>query len=180
MRPGRGVLALGVLAGSVLPSCAPGAELAMPRCDDAGQRLAVIAQSVPESSYVPCVEGLPAGWTFEGLDVDDQGTTIHLESDRSDRPVRIELRDDCDASEATPIAPRDEGVRSHHLVRTIDPRFAGAFLDVFPGGCVVTTYDFPRGRHVPLVAELQEALGLRTRIELRQELRDRFGITLDR
>jgi hypothetical protein len=177
-RPPVTVAVLVLVLAAALTSCADPTEVARPDCDDAG-RLAVIAQSVPEAAYVPCVATLPAGWSFAGLDVTDAGTTIHLESDRSDRGVRIQLRDGCDTDAATPIAPRDQGVRTHHLVESVDPRFSGRFLDAFPGGCVVSSYDFERGRHVPLVAELQEAVGLRSRLELRQELRSRFGITLD-
>ena len=159
-------------------SCADVEARVLPGCEDV-ERLAIIAQSVPDASYVPCLATLPAGWTFEGLAVSDTGTEIHLESDRSDRGVRIELRDRCDASAATPIAPRDEGVRTYQAVDSIDPRVAGRVLDVFPGGCVVTTYDFERGRHVPLVAELGQVVGLRSRIELRQEVQQRLGVTLD-
>lgn len=170
-------LATTAVALLLLGSCAASEEVA-PRCD-ATRRLAILAQSVPGASYVPCLDVLPAGWTFEGLDVGDDGATIHLESDRAEEPVAIELRRRCDATGATPIPPRDAGVRTYHAVRSLDPRVTGTFTDVFPGGCVQSTYDFDRGAHISLVAELQQVLRLRSRIELRQELRDQVGISLD-
>lgn len=62
---------------------------------------------------------------------------------------------------------------------SIDPRYAGQLLDVFPGGCVTVDYDFERGRHVALVTELQSAVGLFTRLELRQALAADLDVRLD-
>lgn len=167
-----------VAATLILGGCAAGTGGAAPRCEP-GMRLATLAQSVPEAAYVPCVEELPAGWTFEGLHVDDDGATMTLESDRADREVRVELAESCDTAEATPITPSDEGVRTYHRVDSIDPRYAGQLLDVFPGGCVAIDYDFERGRHVALVTELQAAVGLFTRLELRQALATDLDVRLD-
>lgn len=150
----------------------------MPSCE-ASPRLGILAQSMPSAAYVPCVGALPTGWTFEGLDVDDDGATLSLESDRSDRGVEVRLQESCDVGDAVPISPSDEGVRTYHLVTSIDPRVAGRLIDVFPGGCVVADYDFERGPHVALVTELQAATGLFTRLELRQALEADLGITLD-
>lgn len=176
--PTRRRLATLVAAALLTTSCGDVSEQVLPSCDDPS-RLAILAQSVPEAAYVPCVATLPPGWSFAGLHVTDDGARIDLESDRSERPVRIRLRDRCGVAGATPIAPRDEGVRTLHAVTSITPRVAGRLLDVFPGGCIVTEYDFDRGAHVPLFAELQQAVGLRSRLEVRQEVEDRFDIRLD-
>jgi hypothetical protein len=70
--------------------------------------------------------------------------------------------------------------RAHvHRVDSIDPRYAGQLLDVFPGGCVTVDYDFERGRHVALVTELQAVVGLFTRLELRQALAADLDVRLD-
>lgn len=177
MTVGRSVRLLAVLP-VLLGGCALATGAAMPRCE-AGTRLAILAQSVPDAAYVPCVEDLPPGWTFEGLRVDDGGATISLESDRADREVEVELAPTCDTSDATPIAPSGEGVRTYHQVDSIDPRFAGRFLDVFPGGCVVTSYDFERGRHVELITQLQAVVGLFARLELRQAISAELDVRLD-
>lgn len=142
-------------------------------------RLAILAQSVPEAAYVPCISELPPGWTFEGLQVDDDDATFSLESDRADREVRVGLASSCDIAEATPITPSDEGVRTYHRVDSIDPRYAGQLLDVFPGGCVTVDYDFERGGHVALITELQAAVALFPRLELRQALSADLGVRLD-
>lgn len=149
-----------------------------PRCE-AGPRLAIIAQSVETAAYLPCIEVLPAGWTFTGFDVDDRGTTLSLTSDRADRSAEVELVASCDVRGATPIEPSDAGVRTYSAVDTIAPRFAGRVVDVFPGGCVVTAYTFERGPHVALITELTDAVSLFSRRELRQGLEADLGVTLD-
>lgn len=171
---------LGALFGTLVAgSCTAMATVGpAPRCE-AGPRLAILAQSVETAAYVPCIAELPPGWSFTGLEVDDHGATLSLASDRADRTVDVELTASCDVSGATPIEPSDEGVRTFQHVRTIEPRVAGRLLDVFPGGCVVSTYDFERGPHLALVTELTEAVSLFSRRELRQELRADLGIKLD-
>jgi len=177
VRSGRLVAGLAV-ATLLLGGCALASGGTAPRCEP-GMRLAILAQSVPDAAYVPCISELPAGWTFEGLQVDDGGGTITLESDRADREIRVRLRSSCDTAEATPITPSDDGVRTYHRVDSIDPRYAGQLLDVFPGGCVTVDYDFERGRHVALVTELQAAVDLFTRLELRQALAGDLDVRLD-
>ena len=81
----------------------------------------------------------------------------------------------CDIGSATPIAPSAEGTRTYQLIESIDPRYAGSFIDVFPGGCITSTYDFERGPHVALVTELQRAVDVYSRRQLRQELRVDLG-----
>ncbi len=170
-----GTVAGGLAAGG----CAVVEEQTMPRCE-ANPRLAIVAQAVPGAAYVPCIATLPAGWSFEGLDVADGGATFTLTSDRADHDVQVELAAACDVEAATPVAPSDAGVRTYNFVESIDPRYAGRLFDVFPGGCVISSYDFERGPHVTLVAELQEAVGLLSRRELRQGIEADLGVRLDR
>lgn len=164
-------------AGFVLAGCADGVDT-MPGCE-AGSRLATVAQSVPGAAYVPCVSELPTGWSFTGAHIDQDGTTISLESDRADRAVEISLTPSCDIGSATPIAPSADGTRTYQLISSIDPRYSGSFIDVFPGGCIISNYDFERSAHISLVTDLQRAVDLYSRRQLSQELLTEFGITLD-
>jgi hypothetical protein len=169
------LVAVGTVA--ALTGCAD-VDATMPKCE-ADSRLAIIAQSVPAAAYVPCISELPAGWSYAGVDVDDEGTAISLESDRADRRVDIILTASCEIGSATPIAPSDEGTRTYQLIESIDPRYAGSFIDVFPGGCIISSYDFERGAHVALITELQRAIDVYSRRQLRQELRADLGVSLD-
>jgi hypothetical protein len=173
----RATATLLALAALLAPGCA-GADAAAPRCEP-DQRLGIVAQSVPDAAYVPCVAELPPGWSFESIDVGDEGARLSLRSDRSDRDVTVELVDDCDVGSATPVAPRDEGVRTYQQVGSVSSRYAGRFYDVFAGGCVIHEFDFARGPHIALVDEMERAVQLYPRRQLRQELRAELGITLD-
>jgi hypothetical protein len=46
---------------------------------------------------------------------------------------------------------------------------------VFPGGCVSYAFDFERGPHIALMADLGVLVGLESRRELRGEVRRRLG-----
>lgn len=167
-----------VLAIAITTTGCGGGSDTMPSCE-ATSRLALVAQSVPDASYVPCIAELPTGWSFEDTEVNDTGTTIRLESDRADRPIIVTLRPSCDVGEATPVAPSDEGTRTYQRADSIDPRYAGAFIDLFPGGCVESRYDFERGPHIALIADLQRAIDVSSRRQLRQDLERELGIQLD-
>ena len=173
-RVAAGPLVAAVLA---LPACGATART-IPRCEPT-QRLAIVAQSVPGAAYVPCVDELPPGWSFESFEVDDEGTRFSLRSDRSDAPVDVSLSPRCAIGAATPVPARDEGVRTYQAADSISPHYAGRFYDVFPRGCVTYEFDFERGRHVALVDELLRAVQLYPRRQLRQELEDELGLTLD-
>jgi hypothetical protein len=170
---------LGTLA--VLALAATGcadAGAAVPACEPT-QRLGIVAQSVPGAAYVPCIATLPAGWSVESFHVDDAGARFTLRSDRAREPVEVALVARCAVGAATPVAPRDEGVRTYQLARSIAPRYAGRILDVFANGCVTYDFDFARGPHIALIDELGQAVRLYPRRQLRQELRDDLGVDLD-
>jgi len=175
VKAARALAAL-VLLGAGLAGCA--AVDTTPRCEPT-QRLGLLAQAVPSASYVPCIDDLPAGWSFHDLDVDDDGASFELRSDRSSRPVVVRFAETCPVEDAVPIPAQDPGVQALHDVDAIDPRVRGRLLDVFPGGCVEAAYDLERGPHVALFADLQRVLGLYPRIELRQRLADDLDLTLD-
>ncbi len=152
--------------------------LTMPSCDST-ERLGLIAQSVPSAGYIPCLNDLPAGWRSSDFYVEDGRARAKLSSDRAEgNPVMIELRSSCAAGSATPFPPRTAGGRSYLQLRSIDPRYAGTMFDAFPGGCVSYQFDFERGPHIALMAELQAAVGFIARRQLGLDLRRRLGIEL--
>ena len=166
------------LAIAITTTGCAGRDDTMPSCE-ATSRLALVAQSVPDASYLPCVAELPTGWSFDQAEVNDGGTAIRLESDRADRPIVVTLRSSCEIGDATPITPTDEGTRTYQRVDSIDPRYAGAFIELFPGGCIESRYDFERGSHVALISDLERAIGIVARRQLRQDLERELGVRLD-
>ena len=139
------VLTLG--AAAALTGCASSSDT-VPGCADP-LRLAIVAQSVPSASYLPCIRDLPPGWTTAGFDPAQDGTSFLLNSDRSPgQPVTVRARHRVQVqfSGASPSPARAPGVLTYTRLDSIRPRFAGRLYDVFPGGCVTYSFDFGPAR----------------------------------
>ena len=153
---------------------------ATPSCG-ALQRLALVAQSVPGASFVPCLGQLPAGWSVESFSVDRGHTSFALLSDRAaGRAVAVRFQASCPLPGAVPTTSRGPGIRTYIRLDSIDPRYSGTLLDEFPGGCVTYHFDFQRGAHIPLVQDFENAVLLLPRHTLRLELHTKLGLELDR
>jgi hypothetical protein len=165
-------------AAVTLAGCATSAG-AVPGCGDP-LRLAIVAQSVPSASYLPCIRDLRPGWTTAGFDPTQDGTSFRLDSDRSPgRPVTVRLTTACRISGASPSPARAPGVVSYTRLDSIRPRFAGRLYDVFPGGCVTYTFDFGHGSQIALTEEFQAAVGLYPRQQLRLVLKRKLDVELN-
>ena len=165
-------------AAAALTGCADFSDT-VPSCGDP-LRLAIIAQSVPGASYLPCLHDLPQGWNTSGFDPSQDGTSFLLNSDRSPgQPVTVRLTATCTAGGASPSPPRAPGVLTYTRLDSISPRFAGRLYDVFPGGCVSYTFDFALGSQIALMEQFEEAVGLYPRQQLRLVLKQKLGVELN-
>lgn len=172
------VAAVMLTAGAALTGCTTTGG-AVPGCGDP-LRLAVVAQSVPGASYVPCIRALPTGWDTSGFDPTQDGTGFLLNSDRSPgRPVTVRLAATCDVRDASPSPSRAPGVLTYTRLDSISPRFAGTLYDVFPGGCVSYRFDFGTGSQIELMEQFQQAVGLYPRQQLRLVLKRELGVELN-
>lgn len=181
-RGGRGRVAAGlavllVAAAATITGCAGSSDTA-PRCDQP-LRLAIVAQSLPSASYLPCVRSLPQGWSTSGFRAAPGGTSFLLNSDRSPgRPVRVRLIPACRPGDASPSPPRAPGAVTYTRLTSITPRFAGSLYDVFPGGCVSYSFDFAMGSQISLMEQFEQAVGLYPRQQLRLVLKHKLGVEL--
>ena len=170
------VVTLGVTA--TLTGCASSSDT-VPGCGDP-LRLAIVAQSVPSASYLPCIRDLPLGWTTAGFDPTQDGTSFLLNSDRSPgQPVTVRLDTACKISGASPSPARAPGALTYTRLDSIRPRFAGRLYDVFPGGCVTYTFDFSHGSQIALMEQFEQAIGLYPRQQLRLVLKRELGVELN-
>jgi hypothetical protein len=171
-------LAAALAAGLGLAGCST-LRGAAPGCTSVS-RLAIVAQSVPGASYIPCIARLPEGWTASAFQPSTGKTRFALTSDRAaGHSVRVSLASVCDVAGATPTTPRGEGVRTYIRLRSITPRYAGTLFDAFAGGCITYQFDFPRGPHIGLMEDFQGAVALVSRQQLRLDLRHQLGLELD-
>ncbi len=163
---------------AVLAGCVDQAQ-AMPECE-ADSRLAILAQAVPTASMVPCVQEMPAGWSFAALDVESERVRFWLNSDRGGlRAVEVELTARCDVSGATRVPSEEEGATRYRRIRSLSPKHSGLNYDVFDGGCVTYRYEFEKGLQIELLPEFDDAIALFPRDELRRAVRRDLGHDLD-
>ena len=173
------MIAAMLAAATALTGCAATSSDTAPRCDDP-LRLAIIAQSLPTATYVPCLRDLPEGWSSSGFDATQSGTSFLLDSDRSPgRPVQVQLTATCRPGIASPSPPRAPGVLTYTRLTSVRPRFSGTVYDVFPGGCVSYAFDFALGSQIALMEQFEGAIGLYPRQQLRLVLKQKLGVTLD-
>lgn len=162
---------------ATLTGCAAFSNTA-PGCDQP-LRLALVAQSLPSASYLPCIRTLPQGWGTSGFRAAPGGTSFLLNSDRSPgQPVRVRLVAACQPGDASPSPPRAPGVVTYTRLTSITPRFAGSLYDVFPGGCVCYSFDFTLGSQISLMEQFEQAVGLYPRQQLRLVLKRKLGVEL--
>ncbi len=175
----RLALASAVAAMAVMLTSCTTVAGTVPECDP-GPRLAVVAQSVPGASYVPCIRELSEDWSTGGFRAGRGGARFTLVPHRpGSRPVRVTFDSACDASGAVATTPRAEGVRTSIRLEAISPRYTGTLTDVFAGGCVTYRFDFARGPHISLMEQLVSTVGLFSRRELGVEVHDQLGVDLD-
>ena len=152
---------------------------AAPACNPS-QALALMAQSVPQASFVPCIEDLASGWRSTSFKaVRGHSRFVLVPSAEGGRPVPVVLVPGCDVSGLPPTTPRAAGVRTFRRLESITPRYKGTLYDVFPGGCVTYNFDFARGPHIALTEEFQASVALMSRAELRFGLHKKLGLDLD-
>ena len=167
-----------ILAVAALTGCAA-LHNPVPSCSDP-QRLAIIAQSVPGAAYIPCIRGLPPGWSTSAFNPAQDGTSFRLNSDRSPQnPVMVHLTATCRLGRASPLRPRAPGVRTYSRLSSISPRVAGILYDVFPGGCVSYRFDFALGPNIALTEQFENTIGLYSRLQLRLDLKNKLGVELN-
>jgi hypothetical protein len=179
VRPAARSLAVLLTLAGLAPACAS-SRAAAPQCDVEDDPWILVAQTVPSATYLPCVRALPTGWTVNGFRMERGSYTVWLDSDRAGaRAVRIRLTPTCDVSNAVeiPVPDAPPGVRTYEQPIALPPTFANDRFLTFRGGCI--TYEFRFSMPAPATAalEVQQALGVRSREDIRRALA-RVGLTL--
>lgn len=160
------LLAPGLATLLVLTGCATRYKSnVFPGCRNT-ETLVLMAQSVPSAEMVPCIENMPAGWSFETIDIRNGRSFFALDSDRAgDRAVRVTFVPTCDVAGATEIATDQPGARRFERVESVLRQYRGVRLYQFPGGCVSYRFEFSR-RGLALVNEVSLAIGFASRNEV--------------
>ena len=154
----------------LLASCAAPATDVTLTCRNI-DALILEAQSVPAATRLPCVELLPAGWSYGPSDIRSGRSRFWLASDRAGaRAVEVSLSERCDRRGATEIASDEPGTRRYERVEAVTPGFRGTRYYTFPGGCASYLFRFEDEGRV-LVNEASLALTFVTRQFVADEVR---------
>ncbi len=126
----------------------------------------LMAVSVPSASLVPCVRELPAGWTFDGFQASDAGSTFVLAgpSETAARAV-VGFRSACPTSEGEAVRTDEDGTELAEDVRRRSP-YAARWTYRFDGGCARIDLDLPAGDVDAGTRELAQALSFVARESL--------------
>ena len=160
-----GLAGCGQVQSSSAPTCVPkGADT-----------LALLAQSVPTATKVPCISSYPAGWHYASLSVRNGESRFTLDSDRAGiSAVRVSLLPRCDLEGATEIASDEPDTRRYERIISVVDDFQAIRSYTFEGGCITYRFDFDRqGR--ALVNEVSVAIGFIDRSAVDALVRERSG-----
>jgi membrane-associated phospholipid phosphatase/tRNA A-37 threonylcarbamoyl transferase component Bud32 len=150
-----------------------------PDCEATTDPVILLTQAVPSASIVPCVDALPAGWSFSAMDVVDGRGRLFLDSDRAGfHAVDVTLTKSCDVSGATEVPSDEPGARRYERIVLRQDRYAGSRYYVFEGGCVTYAFDFTGAGRTVLADEVSVALGFLGRAEIDEYLEREHGLSL--
>jgi hypothetical protein len=153
-----------------VPACATG--------DDAraANGVVLMAQAVPTATWVPCVESVPVGWTFAGLEAQTGSARFWLDSDRDGvHAIEVRLTAGCDTDGATEIPSERDGLRRFERVTQVTPQYLGRRHYVFPGGCVTVVFRLSGDNRGEPLALATQSLGVVDREELAAQVHEASG-----
>lgn len=157
--------------------CAFADRGSLPGCNDPQDPVfALIAQSVPSASSLPCLKELPVGWTLTGAEIRDGQSRLWLDHTIAGvHAVEVDLQADCDVADAVQVPPAPDEVGMTPYVRAdLPPAFSGTRYLVFEGGCVVYRYHFTGEAPPTLALEAEEALSFVPRRTVVQQVEHQY------
>ncbi len=182
MTPGRrrwpallAAMGVALLPGCVRVSTLSSDLVACEEGDDGAPSNGVIlmAQAVPTASWVPCLETMPLGWHFSGMDVDNGSARFWLDSDRDGlRAIEFRLTETCDTDGATEIPSDRDKMRRLERVTQVSPQYVGRRYYLFEGGCITVLFRLSGQNRAEPLAVATQGLGAVPREQLRALVRE--------
>ena len=128
----RFVVALGLLA--ILSGCGDvPLGRGVPGCEEGSQSLILSIQAIPDTEYVPCINGLPIGWDYQDLYAETGSSVFWLDSDRVGfRFLEVALEESCDTGAAEQVTT-DEAEFGVPLLVDVEEQFT-VTVTVIPEG----------------------------------------------
>jgi hypothetical protein len=139
-------------------------------CDER-EALWLMAQAVPSSPVVPCLELKPAGWSLNDVKVSSGLATVVFDITEpfQQAAVTIELAPSCDLAGTTEVSSEQPGARRYlRIDRSTTPARVSRFY-TFPGGCVTERF-VSADRPERLASDASSSFGFVTRDQLAHDL----------
>jgi tRNA A-37 threonylcarbamoyl transferase component Bud32 len=139
-------------------------------CDER-EALWLMAQAVPSSPVVPCLELKPAGWSLNDVKVSSGLATVVFDITEPFQraAVTVELAPSCDLAGTTEVSSEQPGARRYLWIdRSTTPARVSRFY-TFPGGCVTERF-VSADRPERLASEASSTFGFVTRDQLARDL----------
>ena len=167
------VAVIAVLAVLAATSCSVEESLTPPQCFGGSSLIA--AQSVPTAQLLPCFGGLPEGWSFATVMVNQSGTVVTLDSDRAgEGAATLRFEESCDVGRAASLPSPFEDVEHFEEIEQLQPSFRAHSYLRFDGGCVTWAFDFEKGASATESVALEEVLEFVTREDVNNTIRETF------
>lgn len=140
-------------------------ENAQPNCG-ADSPTVLMAESVPSASLIPCVEVLPAGWSYGAFEANDRGSTFSLEEPERGGLLEVELLSSCEASGTSTTLRGFPSAQQYRSVQADGARVV--WTSVFPGGCSRAQLTFAAPPPSSDVAMIYRAISFVSREQLHE------------
>ncbi|WP_345771485.1 hypothetical protein [Geodermatophilus normandii] len=165
-----GCIREGTSVSGEIPACTAGDDAT------AANGVVLMAQSVPTAAWVPCVENVPVGWTFAGLDARSGSARFWLDSDRDGvHAIEVRLTGGCDTRGATEIPSELDDLRRFERVTQVSPQYHGRRYYVFDGGCLTVVFTLSGDNRGEPLALATQSLGVVSREDLATQVHDESG-----
>jgi hypothetical protein len=139
--------------------------------------LVLMAQAVPSSTLIPCVNAVPASWRHGEVSVRTGRAQFAFASTSVESPdavpLTVELTATCDVSGATEVPSDEPGTRRWERLESVAPAYVGERLYVYDGGCTTLRFALSGQDQVQAVGESSLAVGFVTRDSVRKQIHDR-------
>ncbi len=140
----------------------------------------LMAQSVRSASWLPCINTLPVGFSYERLDATDRGAHFWLNAGaEGTHAVRVALSRSCDLQGAHETTSERNGMRRYERIDDVGSGYRGEWFYAFRGGCVTYQFDLRGATGATSAATLSAALSFVSRATIAQQLHDYSGGRLD-
>jgi hypothetical protein len=146
-----------------------------PGCAAPSQTLVLLAQTVQSATWLPCVAGMPDGWTYAGSDLRSGSATYWLSSAvLGSQAVEVQLLSSCRATgDPVPV----EGNRDIAGYVSSDGSTQTRTF-VFEGGCIVEQIALASTNDPSILDQAQGTLGFLDRTTLAATLERDYDVVL--